>query len=116
MPNSSFPGCELFAAAKRVRFPEVEARELAVVLASSAEWHLATLEQLLSRKSSSKSDIRRQQEICDRLLFHFYYLDVGPTGLRGRTCHRLEEELQKLRNDPQALAELNERLSRHSSR
>lgn len=94
------------------RLPEVEARELAVVLASSAEWHLATLEQLLLRKSSSKSDIRRQQEICDRLLFHCFALKIEPLGLRGQICNRLNESLQTYKDNPEALNELQKKIAK----
>lgn len=98
------------------RLPEVQAKELAVVLASSAEWHLATLEQLLTRKSSPKSDIRRQQEICDKLLFHCFELKIKPIGLNGRRCVRLSEKLQELQNDHQdALTNLHKRVAQTHS-
>lgn len=93
------------------RRPEAQAKELAVVLASSTEYHLATLEQLLMRKSSSKSDICRQQVICDKLVFHCFELDVKPLGLRGFPCIRLEEHLVRLHNDPTELNELQRRIS-----
>lgn len=95
----------------KLPFPEVQAKELAIVLASSTEYHLATLERLLTRKSSKKTDIRRQRVICDRLVFHCFELDVKPLGLWRRPCVRLKEHLIRLHNSPTELNELRQRIS-----
>jgi len=78
------------------RTPEAAARQLAIVLASATEWHLATLEQLRERKSTSKSDLSRQQQICTNLVTHCNDLGVEPRGLRGEKCGRLEDALASL--------------------
>ncbi len=70
--------------------------ELADVLAWSVELHLATLEQLCERKSSSKSDIRRQQDICDRLIDELRLLGVGSQGRNRENCTRVEARLNAL--------------------
>lgn len=78
----------------RDRVPEAAARQLAVALASATEWHLATLEQLHERKSSSKRDIRRQTNICNELVLHCRELGISPwRGLRGYPCTRLADRI-----------------------
>ena len=72
------------------RVPEAAARQLATVLASAAECHLATLERLKSRKRSAKYDIYRQTNICEQLVRHCAELGVDPRwGLGGKNCERL---------------------------
>lgn len=77
--------------------PEAAARQLARVLAWAAECNLATLERLQMRRSSAKCEIKRQQEICDDLVFHCNDLNVEPVGLRGHSCPRLKERMEKMR-------------------
>lgn len=79
------------------RTPEAAAKQLATVLAWAAECNLATLEGLQMRKSSAKSAIERQQRICDDLVFHCNDLNVEPVGLRGHSCPRLKERMEKMR-------------------
>ena len=75
------------------RTPEAAARQLAVVLASATEWNLATLERMSTRKTTPKYDIKRQTEICEKLVQHCKELGVSPSGLRGVECGRLKEAL-----------------------
>lgn len=75
------------------RVPEAAARQLAVVLAWVTECQLATLEQLQSRKTASKADLKRQQEICDKAVDQCRDLGVQPKGVWGRDCPRLTERL-----------------------
>jgi hypothetical protein len=79
----------------RDRVPEAAARQLAIVLASSTEFHLATLEDLQLRASSSQSAIRRQTEICTQLVAECAVLGVHPRGLRGNLCTRLQDAMAR---------------------
>jgi hypothetical protein len=81
----------------RDRVPEAAARQLATVLASAVEHHLATLEQLCGRKSSSATDIRRQEAICAQMVAQCNDLGVSPSGLRGDPCPRLAMALRALK-------------------
>ena len=78
------------------RTPDAAARQLAIVLKSATEMHLATLERLRERKSSAKYDLKRQQEICDTLIQQCIELGVPADmrGLRGVPCPRLDEYLR----------------------
>lgn len=89
----------------RNRIPEASAHQLAIVLKSAVEMHLATLERLRGRKSTPKSDIERQVKICGDLVAQCVDLDVpvDMRGLRGFPCPRLDELLTKAR--AQAAAE-----------
>lgn len=82
----------------RDRTPEAAARQMAITLAWLAECQLATLEGLLERKSSSKSEIERQRHICDTAVRQCEDLGIRPgmRGLRGTSCSRLDDELRKL--------------------
>jgi hypothetical protein len=87
------------------RTPEAAALQMAVVLAWSAECHLATLERLRERKSSAKYDLNRQQSICDDLVYHCEKLGISEDarGLKGFPCTRLREVLKTIRaTAPQA--------------
>jgi hypothetical protein len=70
--------------------------QLATVLASAAEWHLAELERMGRNKSTSKAAMKRKQGICDKLVSHCFELCVLPRGLRGESCTRLEEFMEEL--------------------
>lgn len=76
------------------RVPEAAARQLATVLAWATECNLATLDRLEERKSSSKFDLHRQKDICDRMVEHCFDLGVQPVGLMGRVCLRLKHRLE----------------------
>lgn len=90
----------------RDRVPEAAALQLAIVLASSTEYHLATLESLEMRKSTSKSDLARQRAICDTLVQQCRDLGMPAEqrGLRGLPCGRLRERLEVVPSSGQALA------------
>lgn len=53
---------------QKVRQLELSARYLANSLAEATEWNLATLEDLMMLKSSSKSRIQRQKNIVSKML------------------------------------------------
>lgn len=80
----------------RNRTPEAAARQLAIVLKSATEMHLATLESLRMIKRTSKYELKRQQSICDTLVEQCIDLDVpaDARGLRGVACPRLDELLR----------------------
>lgn len=78
----------------RDRVPEAAARQLAVVLAWLTECQLATLEGMKLVKRTSRSELARQQQICDKAVAHCKDLGVSPGGLRGDTCIRLAEFLK----------------------
>ncbi|WP_137917168.1 hypothetical protein [Hydrogenophaga sp. 2FB] len=73
------------------RIPSAAARQTATVLAWLTECQLATLESLQMRKSTPKSELRRQQSICDDAVSQCQDLGIGPgvRGLRGHGCPRL---------------------------
>lgn len=75
------------------RVPEAAAQQLAVVLAWLTECQLATLEGMKLVKRTSKSELARQQQICDKAVAQCKDLGVSPVGLRGDTCIRLAELL-----------------------
>jgi hypothetical protein len=77
----------------RDRVPEAAAHQLATVLAWLVECQLATLEQLMERKSSSRKDVERQALICTEAVRHCAELGVSPSGLAGKACERLRERL-----------------------
>ena len=79
------------------RTPESAARQIAIVLVSATEYHLATLERLRERKSSAKYDIDRMTKVCLELVAQCRDLGIAPDvrGLRGFPCVRLNEELRK---------------------
>jgi len=79
------------------RVPEAAARQLATVLAWLTECQLATLQDLRQVKSTPKSKLARQQQICDRAVAQCHELGVAPWGLRGERCLHLTEQLSKLR-------------------
>lgn len=83
-PNSIF----------RDRVPETAARQLAVVLAWLTESQLASLEDMAMVKSTPKSALKRQREICDIAVAQCKDLGVPPMGLRGDRCLRLAERLK----------------------
>lgn len=78
------------------RTPEAAARQLAIVLKSATEMHLAMLDRLRERKSTPKFDLNRQQEICETLVQQCFELGVPAEirGLRGVPCPRLDEMLR----------------------
>lgn len=78
----------------RDRVPESAAQHLAAVLAWLTECQLATLESLEMVKRTPKSELARQQQICDQAVAHCKDLGVSPRGLRGDSCPRLAERLQ----------------------
>jgi hypothetical protein len=81
------------------RVPAAAARQLAVVLAWSAEEHLATLERLLSLKRASRSEVDRLRGVCAKLVSQCADLGVSPRGMRGAACKRLERELARLADE-----------------
>jgi hypothetical protein len=88
------------------RVPEAAATQLAVaqlavVLAWLTECNLATLEEMLSRKSTPKYSIARQESICEKAVEHCRDMKVPPRGLRGQTTTRLA---RILRENDQGLA------------
>ena len=78
------------------RTPEAAASQTARVLAWLTECELATLEELKERKSASKRDVHRHEEICQKAIAQCHDLGVEPYGLMGRLCSRLQERLSKL--------------------
>jgi len=86
-------GIEVKESLFRDRVPEAAARQLATVLAWLTECQLATLEGLEGLKSTSKSELARQREICDKAVAQCKDLGVEPVGLRGDRCVRLRERL-----------------------
>lgn len=82
------------------RVPEAAASQLGVVLAWLAECQLATLEDLEGRKSTSKSELARHRDICQKAVFHCADLAVPPRGLLGRDCGRLAEAMAALQENP----------------
>ncbi len=76
------------------RVPEAAAQQLATVLAWLIECQLATLEGMKLVKRTSKSELVRQQQICDRAVAQCKDLGVTPVGLRGDACIRLAERLE----------------------
>lgn len=76
------------------RTAEAAAIQLATVLAWLTECQLATLEGLEGVKRTSKSELARQREICERAVAHCKDLGVTPRGLRGQSCPRLAERLK----------------------
>ena len=81
------------------RAPEAAAWQLGVVLAWLTECQLATLEDLEGRKSTSKTEIARQRDICRQAVFHCADLAVPPKGLLGRDCGRLAEAMLALQEN-----------------
>lgn len=79
-------------------------RFLAQSYAEATEWNLATLSSLLMKKSSSKSEIRRQTSICLKMLvISDAYKNVvdfksGPCRLCTRV-QKLIEMADKLKSD-----------------
>jgi hypothetical protein len=71
------------------RVPEAAARQLSVVLATSAEEHLATLERMCKLKRPPKLQLKELRERCRQLVLHCAELKVEPIGLRGVQCVRL---------------------------
>ncbi len=76
------------------RVPEAAAQQLATVLAWLTECQLATLEYLQMVKRTPKSELSRQQQICDQAVAQCKDLGVSPRGLHGDSCPRLAERLQ----------------------
>lgn len=75
--------------------------QLVLHYAEAAEWNLATLDELISIKSSSKSRIDRQQGICLKMLrvclvFRDQILRDG-TGVDAR-CGRVRDILKAAQN------------------
>lgn len=89
--NSTDPLHGLF----KERCPEAAARQLAVTLAWLTECQLATLEGLLTKKSTPKGELGRQRRICDDAVRQCADLGLaaGVRGLRGHPCPRLDEAL-----------------------
>lgn len=83
----------------RNRIPEAAAMQLAIVLKSATEMHLATLEHLRCVKRVPKYELERQESICNTLVEQCIDLDVPVEmkGLRGVPCSRLDELLLKAR-------------------
>lgn len=79
------------------RIPESAARQLAIVLASSTEEHLGSLERLSRLKSSSRREVECLQEVCARMVAQCADLGVEPIGLRGERCRRLDAALKDRR-------------------
>lgn len=77
----------------RDRVPEAAARQLATVLASATEEHLATLEGMQGRKSTPKRELAKQTLLCAGLVAQCEDLGVNTLGLRGARCARLEKAL-----------------------
>lgn len=78
----------------RERVPEAAAQQLATVLAWLTECQLATLEGMKLVKRTSKSELARQQLICDKAVAQCKDLGIIPVGLRGDACIRLAERLE----------------------
>lgn len=79
------------------RTASAAARQLAIVLASAVEEHLALLESMRRKISTTKADMEHQQALCDHLVAQCADLGIGTAGLRGRNCLRLAARLQALR-------------------
>lgn len=79
----------------RDRCPEAAAQQLAIVLVDLVECELATLQILRDRKGTSKSDLRRQESICETAVGQLRDLNVPPEtlGLRGRPSPRVKAAL-----------------------
>lgn len=75
------------------RTPEAAARQIATVLAWLTECQLATLEGLEELKRTSKSELSRQREICEKAISQCKELGVTPVGLGGSRCVRLAKRL-----------------------
>lgn len=92
--NSTDPLHGLF----RDRGPETAARQIAVVLAWLTECQLATLESLMSRKSTPKGELERQRQICDTAVRQCADPGLAPgvRGIRGFPCPRLDDALHGL--------------------
>ena len=82
----------------RGRAPEAAARQVATVLATATEYHLATLETMQAHAKTSKSSLKRQGEICRELVAQCEDLGIAATGLRGNRCLRLMTAIGALRN------------------
>lgn len=72
-------------------------RQMATVLVWMAECNLATLEDMQERKSTPKGELKRQREICERVIGQCVDLGFHPgvRGLRGFACPRLDEALKR---------------------
>lgn len=75
------------------RTPEAAARQIALVLAQSVEYHLATLDELKEYKRTAKHRIERQESICDKLITHVRDLKIQPEGFFFEKMPRLIERL-----------------------
>lgn len=75
------------------RVPEAAAQQLATVLAWLTECQLATLKGLQMRRSTAKSELARQEQLCAEAVRHCRELGVQPRGLMGQHCLRLAERL-----------------------
>lgn len=75
------------------RVPDAAARQLAVVLAETAERNLSILEAIEDKKSSPKYVIQMQKDLCDMLVYHCWDLNVTPKGLSGNHCEKLAQRL-----------------------
>lgn len=70
-------------------------------LATFTEYNLATLETLQDRKRSSKSEIRRQANICDQMVRACQTFGAtGPMRYGGPSCSRLHERLTTTQEGP----------------
>lgn len=76
------------------RAPEAAARALASAFAWLTECHLTTLEQVLTNPRTTKDTLDRQVKICNDAVAKCRELDVPPSGLEGRKCVRLAEQLR----------------------
>jgi hypothetical protein len=73
------------------RHPEAAAHQLAVVLASATEIHMAELERMRLRTGTSKAQLARKEAICESLGVHCAELGITTSGLRGEKCPRLKD-------------------------
>jgi hypothetical protein len=80
----------------RVRTLEATIAYLANAMAEAAEWNLATLDQLVSVKSSSKSSINRQKSICEKMLMKCCPAEVFDTIEWGHDLHPKFGRVRKL--------------------
>lgn len=84
--------------------------DLAFEYAMATEWNLATLEELALIKGTSASRIRRQRDICEKMLGVYSTLEYTPYGVgsrgnrlvslmrRGMTAqHALDKEIATMR-------------------
>lgn len=94
--GSTLPSADPLNGLFSSRIPTAAARQTATVLAWLTECQLATLEGLQMRKSTPKSQLRRQEEICITAVDQCLDLGIGPDvrGLRGHGCPRLSERLR----------------------